>query len=188
AGLEVKMLPFEADTPLGKRSMVNVVGEVKGTRKGVIAFSNHYDTKYFTDFPFVGANDGGSTTAWMLEMARTLGPTRDGRTIWLIWFDGEEAFKDWTATDSLYGSRELVRQLRETKELANLKVLINVDMIGDCFLGIKRDAGAPEWLSNAIWKTAAQLGRERNFLTDTNVIEDDHAPFRLAGVPCANLI
>lgn len=188
AGLEFRTFPFDADTPLGKRAMVNLVAVVKGNRDGVIALSNHYDTKYFEDIRFVGANDGGSTTAWMIEMARALGPTRDGRTIWLVWFDGEEALKEWSSADSLYGSRDMVRRLRRTKELAHLKVLINLDMIGDCYLGVFRDAGAPSWLQNAVWKTAAEHGHERHFLADPRVIEDDHMPFRLAGVPCMNLI
>ncbi|MCC6153424.1 MAG: M28 family peptidase, partial [Candidatus Hydrogenedentes bacterium] len=98
AGLEVRILPFEADTPLGKKSMANLVAVVKGSKDGIIALSNHYDTKHFEDFRFVGANDGGSTTAWMIEMARALGPAREGRTVWLIWFDGEEAFKEWSST------------------------------------------------------------------------------------------
>lgn len=188
AGLEVRALPFEADTPFGKKSMVNLVAVVKGTENGIIALSNHYDTKYFEDVRFVGANDGGSTTAWMIEMARALGPTREGRTVWLIWFDGEEAFKEWSSSDSLYGSREMVRHLRKTKEFADLDVLINVDMIGDCYLGIFRDAGAPSWLSNAVWKSAAELGHGRHFLAESRIIEDDHMPFRLAGKPAMNLI
>lgn len=188
AGLKIDILPFDAETPRGKRTMANLRAVVEGTQDGVIALSNHYDTKYFEEFEFVGANDGGSTTAWMIEMARALGPTRQGRTIWLLWFDGEEAFKEWTSTDSLYGSREMVRHLRRTKELSNLEALINVDMIGDCYLGILRDPGAPSWIQNAVWKSAAELGHERHFLADARVVEDDHMPFRLAGVPCMNLI
>lgn len=88
AGLEVRMDAFEADTPLGKREMVNVTGIVQGTEPGVIVLGNHYDTKHFPDFRFVGANDGGSTTAWMIEMARALGPTKEGYSIWLCFFDG----------------------------------------------------------------------------------------------------
>ncbi|HRK35710.1 MAG TPA: M28 family peptidase [Candidatus Hydrogenedentes bacterium] len=188
AGLEVMALPFEAETPYGKKTMVNMVGVVKGDTHGIIALSNHYDTKYLPEIRFVGANDGGSTTAWMLEMARALGPSRKGRTIWLIWFDGEEAFKEWTDSDSLYGSREFVRYLRREKLLDSLHTLINVDMIGDCYLGVFRDAGAPSWLQNAIWKKAAELGYDKHFTARSTVIQDDHTPFRFAGVQCINLI
>lgn len=187
-GIESMVLPFEANTPYGPKTMVNVVGIVNGTEDGIVALSNHYDTKYLPEIRFVGANDGGSTTAWMLEMARVLGPRRDGRSIWLIWFDGEESFKEWSDTDSLYGSREFVRYLRANGTLRDLHALINVDMIGDCYLGVLRDAGAPSWLQNAIWKTAAQRGFERHFLSESVALQDDHIPFRLAGVPSINLI
>ncbi|MDZ4860683.1 MAG: M28 family peptidase [Candidatus Hydrogenedentes bacterium] len=188
AGLELMVLPFDAETPIGKRTMVNLVAVVKGDEDGNIAISNHYDTKYLPDINFAGANDGGSTTAWMIEMARALGPARSGRTVWLIWFDGEEAFKEWSDTDSLYGSREFVRYLRREKLLDSLHALVNVDMIGDCYLGVFRDAGAPAWLLNTIWKTAAERRYERHFLAKTTVAQDDHTPFRFAGVQCINLI
>jgi hypothetical protein len=188
AGLAVSEHAFEAHTPLGSRRMVNLVAKVVGSRPGVIALSNHYDTKHFPDIRFVGANDGGSTTAWMLEMARTLGPKRTGRGVWLIWFDGEEALKEWTDRDSLYGSREMVRVLRESGQLEQIRAVINVDMIGDCYLGILRDPGAPAWLSNAVWTKASELGLGGHFLLEARSIADDHVPFRLAGAPALNLI
>ncbi|MCC6486241.1 MAG: M28 family peptidase [Candidatus Hydrogenedentes bacterium] len=188
AGLEVREYPFEADTPVGRKTMVNVVGIVKGDQDGIILLGNHYDTKYFPDFRFVGANDAGSTTAWMIEMARTLGPKRDGRSIWLVWFDGEEALKEWSESDSLYGSREMVRLLRNREILPKVAFMINVDMIGDRYLGILRDQGAPGWLINGVWTTAAELGLSGHFLNESAAIQDDHLPFRLAGVPALNLI
>lgn len=188
AGVPVKEYPFEANTPLGTRHMVNVAGLIEGSQDGIIILGNHYDTKYFPDFRFIGANDGGSTTAWMIEMARTLGPRREGRSVWLVWFDGEEAFKSWSDSDSLYGSREFVRDLREHGKIETVAAMINVDMIGDRYLGILRDAGAPGWLSNLIWSTAASQGYSGHFLARSAVIQDDHMPFRLAGIPAINLI
>lgn len=188
AGLKFFEHEFEAHTPLGSMRMVNVVGIVEGDQPGIIALSNHYDTKLFSEFEFVGANDGGSTTAWMLEMARTLGPRRKGRSVWLIWFDGEEAVKEWSKSDSLYGSRQFVEYLAEQGKLKDLHVLINVDMIGDCKLGIFRDVGAPGWLMNAIWSKAGELGLSGHFLARATTADDDHMPFRLAGIPCINLI
>ena len=191
AGLEVREYPFEAETPLGKKTMVNVVGVVKGSQDGIILLGNHYDTKYFPDFRFVGANDGGSTTAWMIEMARALGPERDGRSIWLVWFDGEEALKEWSDSDSLYGSREMVRLLRARNLLPKVAFMINVDMIGDRYLGILRDQGAEGangWLINGVWTTASELGVSGHFLSQSSAIQDDQLPFRLAGIPALNLI
>lgn len=188
AGLTVTEFPFMAETPLGEREMVNVVAKVQGTEPGVILLGNHYDTKYFPDFEFVGANDGGSTAAWMIEMARALGPEREGRSVWLVWFDGEEAFKEWTETDSLYGSRRMVERLRTENALDNVDAMINVDMIGDCDLSVIRDAAAPDWLAKLVWSTADELGYGNAFTPITDTISDDHEPFRDAGIPAINLI
>ncbi len=188
AGLAVREHAFDADTPMGTRKMVNVVGVVEGTRLGVVLLSNHYDTKYFTDIVFVGANDGGSTTAWMIEMARALGPKREGLSVWLCFFDGEEAFREWSETDSLYGSRAFVKHLKEEGTLSQVRVAVNVDMIGDCYLGIKRDSAAPAWLTRAIWGTARDMGYGAHFLPFGHDVVDDHVPFRRAGIPAADII
>ena len=188
AGVPLEEHSFEAATPLGARNMVNLVAVIKGTEPGVIILGNHYDTKYFPDFEFVGANDGGSTTAWMIEMARTLGPTREGHTLWLCWFDGEEAFLDWMREDSLYGSRAMVKRLREEGRLADVRAMINVDMIGDCQLTISKDRDAPEWMTNLVWRTAKKLGHQNEFNPLREGIEDDHYPFRRAGVPAMDII
>lgn len=187
AGLTLKEIPFMAHTPLGERAMVNMVAEVKGTEPGLIILGNHYDTKYFPDFEFFGANDGGSTTAWMIEMARALGPTREGRTVWLCWFDGEEAYLEWTESDSLYGSRHMVEWLQQTGRLDEVQAMINVDMIGDCDLGIIQDPGAPPWLLN-LFIRAANVINSRAFAAIAQPIEDDHMPFRRADIPALNLI
>lgn len=188
AGIEVRELPFEAKTPEGPVPMVNVVGTVQGDRDGVILLGNHYDTKRFKEFVFVGANDGGSTAAWMIEMGRALGPRRHGRSVWLCFFDGEEAFVDWTESDSLYGSRAFVDDLRQKGELGQIQAMINVDMIGDCQLGIKRDKGAPEWLTQILWRQARELNYGDFFVPFGHSVEDDHVPFRRAGIPAVNLI
>lgn len=188
SGVEVREFPFKALTPLGMREMNTIVGVIPGSREETIVLSNHYDTKYFPNFTFVGANDGGSTTAWMLEMARVLGARREGCTIWLCFFDGEEAFEKWSEIDSLYGSRELVSQLKKSGELKNIKALINVDMIGDCDLGVFQDPDAPKWLRDAVVGTAKELGYGKHFLPWGERVQDDHIPFRRAGVEAINLI
>lgn len=187
-GIPVREQPFEADTPLGKLTMVNVIAEIKGNTPGVILLGNHYDTKYMPEIHFAGANDGGSTTAWMLEMARTIGPSRKGRSLWLVWFDGEEAIREWSDTDGLYGSREFVRQLRRNNSLKSIHAMINVDMIGDTYLGIVRDPGAPPWLSTLVWTQASELGYGSHFLATSLPVQDDHMPFRLAQIPALELI
>lgn len=168
--------------------MTNLATVCQGTRPGTIIISGHYDTKYLPYIDFVGANDAGSSTAFLLEMARTLGPTREGYTVQFIWFDGEEAIEEWTDADSLYGSREMVRHLNEHEALGDIKAMINVDMIGDCHLSVLRDAGAPRWLLDIVWSTANELGHAPAFTGIEKRIEDDHIPFRQAAVPAINLI
>lgn len=168
--------------------MTNLAATCQGTRPGTIIVSGHYDTKYLPYMDFVGANDAGSSTAFLLEMARTLGPTREGYSVQFVWFDGEEAIVEWTDTDSLYGSREMVRRLNEHDRLGDIKALINVDMIGDCQLNILRDSRAPQWLLGTIWGTARELGYTEAFGWIEKSMEDDHVPFRQAGIPAINLI
>lgn len=188
AGLEVRRHEFRASTPVGELPMVNITGIVQGTEPGIIILGNHYETKLFDEFTFVGANDGGSTTAWMLEMARALGPKRQGKTVWLCFFDGEEAFREWSSTDGIYGSREFVKKLKDENLLLQITAMINVDLIGDCLLNIKRDRDAPEWLTRIVWDKARELGHGDRFLPFVQLVEDDHVPFRRAGVPALNLI
>lgn len=188
AGLIVWEQAFEADTPMGKKSMVNLVGTIQGTSDDIIIIGNHYDTKYFSDINFVGANDGASTNGWLLEMARAIGPKRNGRTLWLCFFDGEEAFGEWSRTNSLYGSRSFVDHLRTEGKLSRIKTMINVDMIGDCDLDIRQDRDAPEWLTKAVWDTARRVGHQSAFLAFGHPIDDDHVPFRRAGIPAIEII
>jgi glutaminyl-peptide cyclotransferase len=103
-----------------------------------------------------------------------------------VWFDGEEARVAWTATDSLYGSRQLAGELARAGRLPRAMVLI--DMIGDRNLGILRDTHSTPWLRDLLWATAARLGHGRHFLTTAMAVEDDHVPFLRAGVPAALLI
>ena len=105
---QIQVRPFEADTPDGPMSMANVVAVLPGARPDVIMLAGHYDTKLFREFRFVGANDGGSSAALARSSWAASSAPRASRryTYWLVWFDGEEARESWTATDSLYGSRQ----------------------------------------------------------------------------------
>lgn len=188
ADVQLEKYAFTAYTPLGRRSMTNLAAVSKGTRPGIIIVSGHYDTKYLPYINFTGANDGGSSTALLLELARNSGPARQGYSIWFCWFDGEEAFVEWTDEDSLYGSREMVNHLERTGALGDVKALINVDMIGDCDLNVLRDPEAPVWLLDAIWDSTVEAGSEGAFSWTEQAMQDDHAPFRAAGIPSINLI
>jgi len=151
--------------------------------------TGHYDTKLEKSFRFVGANDGGSSTALLLELARELRPTKHKLTYWIIFFDGEEALKHWSDSDSLYGSRQLAAKLTANGDLSRIEAMILVDMIGDAHLGIRQDQESTPWLNKLIWQEADKLGYSRYFLKSQPIaVVDDHIPFVNAGVSASDLI
>jgi Zn-dependent M28 family amino/carboxypeptidase len=186
AGIKTEVQAFSASTPHGRLSMANVIAVLPGRRPDTILIAGHYDTKWFREIPFVGANDGGSSAALLLELARCLAAGPHDFTYRVAWFDGEEAREQWTATDSLYGSRQMAAEMVRTKHLP--RAVIVADMIGDRDLGIRREGSSTPWLTDLIWATAAGLGYGRYFLPDRLTVEDDHAPFLRAGVPAVLLI
>jgi glutaminyl-peptide cyclotransferase len=186
AGVAAKVEAFDATTPHGRLPMANVVAVIPGRRPDVILIAGHYDTKWFRDITFVGANDGGSSAGLLIELARRLRERQREYTYWVAWFDGEEARESWTATDSLYGSRRMAAELGKSRRLPS--AMIVADMIGDRDLGIRRESGSTPWMTDAIWASAARLGYTAHFLPESLAVEDDHAPFVRLGVPAALLI
>jgi glutaminyl-peptide cyclotransferase len=188
-GIAVTPQPFDAQTPIGRVHMVNLIGTIPGVRKERIALAGHYDTKLFREFRFVGANDGGSSAAILLEMARVLKARRNTFTIELLFLDGEEAtLREWGGTDHTYGSQYYVDNGRKTGTLASLKALVLVDMVGDRSLRIMRESASTKWLTDVIWATAKRMGYASTFVDDATRIEDDHMPFLNAGVQAVDII
>jgi glutaminyl-peptide cyclotransferase len=181
---------FTADTPEGKFPVRNIIAKFPGTRQGVIVIAGHYDTNYpLRDTGYVGANDGGSSTAILLELANQLrGKKREGYSVWLLWTDGEEAVKDWTATDSLYGVRHLADKWQTDGTLKKIKALLVADMIGDADLNVDRDTNSTPWLEDLVYQAATRLGYQSHFFARTVALEDDHLPFVERGVPSADLL
>jgi len=167
---------------------VNVIGELSGRRGDVILLGGHYDTKLFPTFRFVGANDGGSSTGLLLELARSLTHAPREFTYWIGFFDGEEARREWSARDGTYGSRHMVAELRRTGQLGRLKAVVVVDMIGDKRLNIRREPSSTPWLTDLIWGSARRLEYRAHFPDEVLAVEDDHSPFLRAGVPATLLI
>jgi glutaminyl-peptide cyclotransferase len=189
AGVPVVRQAFTAKTPIGELAMVNLIATIPGARKERIAISGHYDTKLFREFRFVGANDGGSSTAFLIELARVLKGRSNPFTIELIFFDGEEAtLRDWGGTDHTYGSQYYVDTARRTGTLSGLKALLLVDMIADRSQHFLREAHSTPWLTDIIWSTAQRMGHGAVFVNEATPIEDDHIPFLKAGVPATNII
>src|SRR5471030_592007 len=138
-GLAAVEQTWEDQTPIDKVKMVNLVATIPGARKDRIVFAGHYDTKLYRDFRFVGASDGGSSAAFLLELARVLKNRHNPLTIELLFLDGEEAVIDWQGSDHTYGSRHYVEAAKRAGTLATIKALLLVDMIGDRDLGFRRD-------------------------------------------------
>jgi glutaminyl-peptide cyclotransferase len=200
-GLQVQEQPFDAATPIGRVKMVNLRATLPGPNEGEPAspkrptgakprrliVAGHYDTKLFQKFRFVGANDGGSSAAFLIELARVLKDRKNPLAIELLFLDGEEAVVTWTDEDSVYGSRYYTDAARKDGTLREIAAMILVDMIGDRDLRIQRDPNSTPWLTDIIWSTARRLTR-REFVDDELAIEDDHLPFIKAGVPAVDII
>lgn len=187
SGCAVEEQDFHASTPAGDVAMKNIVAKVPSTNANVIIFASHYDTKRMDNF--VGANDGGSSTGVLLELARLLCARKNAATIWLAFFDGEEAFRpQWADPDHTYGSKEMAARLALSGELRRVKAMILVDMVGPTNPIYRRESSSTAWLKDLIWSTAARLGYGNVFVNDANSIEDDHDPFLQRGVPAVDII
>lgn len=188
AGVRVREQAFPGETAHGPRDMANVIGIIEGTMDGVIVIGAHYDTKYLPEIEFVGANASGAGPACLLELARAWGPSREGYTVWLCFFDGHESFAPGAAP-ALLGSTAWVAALEESGELAEVRAMLALSMVGDCYLSIPQDRDAPRWLVSAVWNRAFDLGYRQHFPRAAHIktVPDDHSAFRTAGVPAAVL-
>jgi len=187
-GCEVAQDSFTGRTPGGAVAMVNIIARFPGKSGRAVVLSGHYDTKKMAGVRFVGADDGGSSTAFLLEMAATLQGMPHSDDIYLVWFDGEEAFGQWSDTDSLYGSRHLAERWAADGTLSRIKALINVDMIGGKDLRIMNEENSSPVLRKLIWSTAEHFGYGKYFDKGEGSTDDDHMPFVKLGVNAVDLI
>jgi len=187
-GCEIIQDPFTAQTPLGPKSMLNIVARFPGSSGRAVVISGHYETKVLPGIHFVGANDAGASAGFLLEMARVLAGRKLKNDVYLVWFDGEESFGVWSERDGIYGSRHLAERWSADGTLGRIKALINVDMIGDKDLGILREMHSSAGLQRLVWQAAAELNLGRYFLNLGGAVEDDHVPFLRRGVQAVNLI
>ena len=188
-GLTAQEQAFKVTTPLGPVEMVNLRVFLGGaTPAGErLIISGHYDTKLFKEFRFVGANDGGSSAAFLIEAARVLKDRKGALPIELLFFDGEESVIEWTGSDHTYGSQYYVDAAKKDGTLKQIRGLILVDMIGDRDLRVLREQTSTPWMTDAIWAAAKRLKRPE-FVDQATPIEDDHVPFLNAGVPAVDII
>ena len=187
-GIKTVEQPFEGATPLGPVKMVNLIATIPGRRPERIIIGSHFDTKLFRELRFVGASDGASSTAALIELARVIKARKElPFTIELLFLDGEEAVVEWSATDSTYGSRHYVAAARKSGSLKSIRAFILLDMIGDRNLTSRRESNSTRWLTDIVWGAAKKLGH-RAFMDEETTVEDDHLPFLQAGVPSVDLI
>lgn len=197
-GFNVSLDEFTAITPMGEKKMANIVAELPGETENLLLITSHYETKFYRDMRFVGANDPGASVGTLLEIGRVLGSMRDKPkfTYRLVFFDGEEAFcEGWSdcdnegEPDNTYGSRHYVLQLEEKRELENTRAMILLDMVGYKNLELGRDPLSTRWLQDIVWQTGRELGHKKIFVDrEEGVGGDDHEPFLKAGVPAVDLI
>jgi Zn-dependent M28 family amino/carboxypeptidase len=188
SGCPVEEQDFHAlSTPIGDVAMKNILVKIPSSSPNIILYASHYDTKRIDHF--VGADDGGSSTGVLLELARVLCARKNAETIWLAFLDGEEAFNlQWANPDNTYGSRELAASLALSGSLRRVKSMILVDMVGPASPVFKRESNSTPWLTDVIWSTAARLGYGNVFINDSADIADDHLPFLNRDVPATDII
>jgi len=190
AGWKVERQPFEDDTPRGKMKFCNLIATFGDPAAEQAIVCSHYDTKLFDAIRFVGASDGGSSTGALIELARTL--ARDpglARRVELVFFDGEEAFVQFTDTDGLYGSRYYARTLRDSGRYKQFKFGILWDMMGPKNLEITLSPDSPPELTRGILKAADALNLRQDFSFFDREIYDDHVPLlHMADLPAIDLI
>ena len=186
---------FTANTPIGPVAMRNFIVRFPGKRDGVIVLSTHYETNYpLRTINFVGANDGGSTTGLLLAIADQLrsdgarGKLLDGYSVWLVFFDGEEAIQTWSKSDSTYGSRHLAAKWGRDGTLSKIKAFMLADMIGDKDLDIQHESQSTDWLVDLVRHAAHKFGYDKYFFQTEEAVEDDHLAFVERGVPSIDVI
>ena len=190
-GDDVEQDSFTIDSTEGKFPVNNIIAKFPGTRDGIIVIASHYDTNWpLKNINYVGANDGASSSALLLEFANQLrGKKLEGYSVWLLWDDAEESMRlPWYDPESLYGVRHLAEKWQSDGTLKKIKAFLLEDMIGDADLNVDRDTNSTPWLEDLIYQAATRLGTQSHFFGRKGVIDDDHIPFVQRGVPTADLI
>jgi peptidase M28-like protein len=186
-GCAVESDNFNADTPAGRIAMKNLLVKIPGERPGIVMLATHYDTKRMDNF--VGADDAGSSTAVMLELARNLCGKKGRYAVWIAFFDGEEAVRpEWRDPDNRYGSRQMAAKLAVSGDLKKVRALLLADIVGGKDMRLKRESNSTTELKDVIWSTASRLGYGNIFLNEEEEASDDHDSFLKRGVPAADVI
>ena len=188
AGLDVEEQRFTAFTPRGPMQFRNIIGRTRAAKGGadkIIVIGSHYDTKWMTNVVFVGANDGGSSTGVLLEMARVAAAQPN---LWFVFFDGEEAMVEYGANDGLWGSKHFVEELQRTGQIKRIQAMVLLDMIGDAHLNVLLPSDSTSALVQQVFQAARETGNRDYFEFRNMSILDDHVPFLSVGIAAVDLI
>ncbi len=188
-GAQIEADDFIARTPRGPIIVHNIIGKFNvraNPKQEIFVLAGHYDTLFKPGF--IGANDGASSTAILLAFADALAHEKTQMQIWLVWTDLEEAIRNFTGDDGLYGSRHLAQKLAANGVASRIRGLFLLDMIGDRDLNVARENGSSRSLQNVIAQAAKQLDYSRYFFQyETNII-DDHASFIQVSIPAVDVV
>jgi Zn-dependent M28 family amino/carboxypeptidase len=185
-GCTVETDSFTADTPIGRLPMKNILVKIPGDKPGAILLGTHYDTKRLENF--VGADDGGSSTGVMLELARLLCTLHGRYNVWIVFFDGEEAMKEWSDTDSRYGSRQMAARLANSGDISKIRAFLLADIVGTRTPHFNRESDSTKWLTDLVWGVAKKLGYANTFVDQSEQVSDDHDSFLKRNVPSVDVI
>ena len=188
-GARVEVDSFTAKTPRGPVAVHTIIGKFNAgpdPKQPIFILAGHYDTLFQPGF--LGANDGGSSTAMLLAFADALAGQPTKMQIWLVWTDLEEAIQSFTDDDGLYGSKHLAQKLAANGTAARVRGFFLLDMIGDKDLGVARETGSERWLQDFIAAAARQLNYSQYFFQYETGIIDDHVPFIRAGIPSVDVV
>jgi glutaminyl-peptide cyclotransferase len=189
SGWKVTEQGFTDQTPRGEMKFVNLVARFGGATKPAFLLCSHYDTKIFQAFQFVGANDGGSSTGLLVELARVLAMRPElARKVELVFFDGEEACDDFSDTDGIYGSRHFAQELMNDGSAKSFRGGMLFDMVGDKELDITLPPNSPSAITAGIFAAADALKVRNHFTYFDQNVTDDHTPLNAVGIPVVDLI
>jgi hypothetical protein len=192
-GLSPEREGFQADTPAGKIDFCNVFADLSSDlepsdQAPIVILVSHYDTKRMEGF--VGANDAGSSTAVLLELARVLTQRIDRPVTYRFLFvDGEEAVREfWQDPDNRYGSRHHAQVIAGSALKSRVRAAVVIDMVGDRDLGLIKDTNSSPNLLACFFDAARELGLGQHVAVVTEPVLDDHLSFKEIGIPAVTLI
>lgn len=187
-GVEAEIQEFRDASPKGEIVFRNVLGRLPGDGQRIVLLGSHYDTKAGIE-GFAGANDSGSSTGLLLELARAMArEAPHPAEIRFAFFDGEECMEAYGPADGFHGSRHLAETMAADGSLSNVAAMILLDMVGDRDLTVTIPRNSTPWLVSLAFDAARAEGVRGRFQLAPSAIGDDHEAFFSRGVPAIDLI